>query len=80
MEHVFIVTLDGCPVCEKAKEDLPEITKGVEFVEISTPQGQEITKQLTITKVPTCVIGIETGSGNMHYEYCDDLEKQKQFD
>ena len=77
--HVFIVTQENCPVCKQAIKDLPDIDNNVEFVEISSDKGQDISKQLVITKVPTCVVGIEDG-GNTKYEYCDDVEKQKQFD
>ncbi|MEM3290701.1 MAG: hypothetical protein QW046_04215 [Candidatus Micrarchaeaceae archaeon] len=79
IEHIFVVTLEDCPICKETKKDLAEITDNVEFVDMNSDKGREIQKQLVINKVPTCVIGIEDING-MKYDYCDHIEKQKQFD
>ncbi len=76
--QVFLILVDGCPYCEQAKKVFEnEIKTGkIKLLKFDEPKvANEITKQLTITKVPACVI---EDKKEKRYYYCSKNEELKQ--
>ncbi|MEM0325083.1 MAG: hypothetical protein QXX42_01855 [Thermoplasmatales archaeon] len=77
-DKIIFLLQKNCVFCEQAKMDFKEpIEKGIiEIVYADEPKGQEILKQIVISKVPACIIfkAVEN-----KYDYCSEEEKKAQL-